>query len=83
MIKKFALVCSPKQTSLSSNQYWKSKARENIFKCLLDELNVTGSILKIIEGYLKYKKVYEDKFEKKRESNFDEYRNVVLEQKKT
>ena len=63
------------------NQYYKSKACGNIFKCLSEELNVSGKIYDIIEGYLKYKKDYEDNFEKEYESNFDDYRNIDIEDK--
>ena len=46
-----------------------------------EELNITGNVYDIIEGYMNYKKKHYKVFEEEYESNFSDYRDENLEEK--
>ena len=63
------------------NQYYKSDHYNDIKRILSKELGVKGNIYDIIEEYLRYKKKYYDIYEKKYESQFNDYRHENEEEK--
>ena len=65
------------------NQHYKSKHFDDIKRTLSKELDVNkdANIYEVIEGYLKYKKKYYDKFKKEYEIRFDDYRHENEEDK--
>ena len=65
----------------SFNQNYKIKIFDDNLKFILEELNVKGNIYDIIEAYLKYKSKQFLIFEKEYEIQFDDYRNINVEDK--
>ena len=63
------------------NQYYKSRIIDVILKVISEKLNDKGNTSDLIEAYLKYKNQQLKIFEKEYEKQFDEYRNINVEEK--
>ena len=63
-------------------QKYKSKSCDNILKTISEKLNVKGKVYDIIDACIKYKNKHFKTFEKEYESNFDDYGDEDVEEKK-
>ena len=67
------------------NQYYSSKSRDNILKCLAKELNFdfeSSSSDNIIETYLKYTDQQKKVFKKEYKDQLQDYRDIRIDEKK-
>ena len=63
------------------NQYYKSKHCDDILEIIKKELGVIGTVYNTIEAYMEYKNKHFKIFEKKYESQFDDYRDEDIDKK--
>ena len=62
------------------NQYYKSEHCDDILKIISKELCVKGSVYDFIKAYMEYKNKHFKVFEKKYESQFNDYRDENIEE---
>ena len=63
------------------NQFYKSKNRDDILKIISKELNFKANVYDILEAYMKYKNDHLQIIKEEFESKFDDYRQIVEEEK--